>query len=189
MPETNSGSTVADRPPRLMMRSSGRLTLSAAITPPRTPIGTTSTNATAASFIELASASRTKGADRRTENVGRPHVALQEVEDPLAILHQQRPVDAELVSQGIDGALVGKRSQNGATDITRQHLAADENHHAEQEQRDQGQAKPLGEVACHQAATPPLEARTSVTGLRMRCRDKAASSQSARRRSRPFGSR
>ena len=62
MPETNSGSTVTDRPPRLMMRSSGRSRLSAAMTPPRMPIGTTSTKATAASFIELPSASMTKGA-------------------------------------------------------------------------------------------------------------------------------
>ena len=108
---------------------------------------------------ELTSASRMNGADRRAEDVGRPHVALDEVEDPLAILDQQRAIDAEFVAQGVDGALVGQRAEDGPADVARQHLPADEDEDTEQEQRDQGQAEPLGEVASHQAAASAFATR------------------------------
>jgi hypothetical protein len=43
------------------------------------------------------------------------------------------------VIERIDGALVGERAQYGASDIAGQHLAAQEHHDAEQEQRDKRQ--------------------------------------------------
>ena len=60
MPETNSGSTVDDKPKMVMMRSMGLPTWSAAQTPPKMLKGTTSTKATIASFSEFLIASTTK---------------------------------------------------------------------------------------------------------------------------------
>src|SRR6185312_11538478 len=56
MPDTNSGTVVAESPATEMTRSAPRPTLSAAMTPPAMPSGTTITNASAASLIELNSA-------------------------------------------------------------------------------------------------------------------------------------
>ena len=56
MPETNSGTMLADMPTIVMVRSIQPRTFSAATTPPRMPSGTTTTNATAASFNEFKSA-------------------------------------------------------------------------------------------------------------------------------------
>ena len=62
MPETNSGTTVAERPTMLMMRSTGRPTWRAAKTPPRIPSGTTMAKATSPSRAEFASAVPMSGA-------------------------------------------------------------------------------------------------------------------------------
>ena len=56
--------------------------------------------------------------------------------DPVAILHEQRPVGAHLVIEHIDGALVGEWAEHGAADIARQHLRAGEHHDAQQPERD-----------------------------------------------------
>src|SRR5690348_17018367 len=56
MPDTNSGTVVADRPATEMTRSGARPTFSAAMTPPAMPSGTTTMNASAPSLIELNSA-------------------------------------------------------------------------------------------------------------------------------------
>ena len=61
IPDTNSGTTVPDRPTTVIVRSIGRPTCRAEITPPTMLSGTTRANATAASFIELSSASWTNG--------------------------------------------------------------------------------------------------------------------------------
>ena len=56
MPDTNSGTVVADSPATEMIRSGARPAFSAAMTPPAMPSGTTITNASAASLSELTSA-------------------------------------------------------------------------------------------------------------------------------------
>src|SRR6266516_2700798 len=79
MLQTNSGTTVADRPPTVTSRSSGRPSASPATTPPRTPSGTTSTNATSASFSELSSAgpsSDDTGTRNESDSPSRPRAAL-----------------------------------------------------------------------------------------------------------------
>ena len=62
IPDTNSGTTVAERPMSTMARSMTRPRFSAATMPPRIPSGTTSTKATPPSFREFTSAALTKGA-------------------------------------------------------------------------------------------------------------------------------
>ncbi len=53
IPETNSGMTVADSPPTVIIRSVSLPLRSAAMIPPNTPSGTTITKATTASLAEF----------------------------------------------------------------------------------------------------------------------------------------
>ena len=62
MDETNSGTTVADNPAMLIVRSIQRPSCSAAYTPPAMPSGTTTINASAPSFAEFNNASPMNGA-------------------------------------------------------------------------------------------------------------------------------
>ena len=65
------------------------------------------------------------------------HVAAQEVADPLDVLREQRPVDAELMIERGDRARIGERAENRAADVAGQQLAAREHDHRQQPQRDQ----------------------------------------------------
>jgi hypothetical protein len=64
---------------------------------------------------------------------------MDKVPNPAAVLDKQWAIDAERAIERIDGVLVRKRTQYGAPDIPWQDLAANEHHHAKQEQRDHRQ--------------------------------------------------
>jgi hypothetical protein len=70
-------------------------------------------------------------------------VTLEEAGDPVPVLGQERAVGAELVVEVLDRALVCERPQDAACDVPRQHLGADEDEHAQKEQRDEGEAHAL----------------------------------------------
>ena len=61
IPDTNSGTVVADRPTTEMTRSGARPKFSAATTPPKMPSGTTITKASAPSLSEFTRALTTNG--------------------------------------------------------------------------------------------------------------------------------
>ena len=53
------------------------------------------------------------------------------------VLHESRPVGAELVIQHRDGPLVGQRSEHGAADVAGQQLPSGEHQNAQDEERHQ----------------------------------------------------
>ena len=107
--------------------------------------GTTRTKASAASLSEFD--------ERRPEQVGDGNAVLQrlaqvapdEAADPVPVLHDQRPVDAQLLVQLIDLLLRRERAEDVASDVTGKELRGGEDHDAQQEERDQGEAEPLEE--------------------------------------------
>jgi hypothetical protein len=100
------------------------------------PRGTINRNARAASLSERA---QDQGPNGDMEGIGAAHVADQEMPDPIQVLGDHRPIDANLMIEGSHRAGVGQGAEHRATDIAGQHLAAEEHHQAEDRQRDQGQ--------------------------------------------------
>jgi len=75
--------------------------------------------------------------DRDPEREGHAHIAGHEMADPVPVLDEERPVDAELMVQVRHRPGIGERPEDRAAHITRQELAAGKHDHAEQPERDQ----------------------------------------------------
>jgi hypothetical protein len=61
----------------------------------------------------------------------------------------ERLVDAELMVELLDGALVGQRPEDRPAGIAREHLPGEEHDQAQDPERDQGEAQALGDVGEH----------------------------------------
>ena len=138
--ETNSGTTVADNPAMLIVRSSQRPACMADHTPPAMPSGTTTMNASRAELRRMRQRVGDERRDRLAIRIRQAHVAAHEMRDPLDVLRHERPVRAELMIERGDRARIGERPEHRAADIAGQQLAAREHDHRQQPQRDQRQA-------------------------------------------------
>ena len=125
----------------MIRRSVSLSRFSAATTPPRIASGTTMMKASAASLSELTSASPTRSLDRDAVGERLAQVALEEARDPVPVLREQGLVGAELRVEGVDRRLVGERAEDPAGDVAGQDLRADEDDHAQQEERDDREAR------------------------------------------------
>ncbi len=83
------------------------------------------------------------GATGARKDEGHAHVAGDEMADPVPVLDQQRPVDAQLVIEDGHRAGIGQRTQDRAPHIARQQLAAEEHHDRQDAEGDQRQQHPL----------------------------------------------
>ncbi len=58
-------------------------------------------------------------------------------------------VGAELLVEVVHGSLVGEGAENAAGDVSGKNVRAEEDEHAEQEERDRRQAEPLEQEPSH----------------------------------------
>jgi hypothetical protein len=72
-------------------------------------------------------------------------VSLEQARDPVPVLSQEGPVGAELSVEGLHRLLIRERSEDPAADISRQHLGAEEDDDAQEEERDECEAESLEE--------------------------------------------
>src|SRR6266700_3194552 len=91
--------------------------------------------------------------DRRLVLVRRAHVAVQQPAEPAQVLDHQRTVHAELVVKIPYRARCGQRAEYGARRVTWQNLAGEEDHEAEDPERDDGKTDSPEQVPRH--ATSP----------------------------------
>ena len=141
MPDTNSGTLDRESPVTEMTRSAVRPSRSAAITPPTMPSGTTMTNASTASLIELISAARTNGPTALRYVYEVPKFPCNSPPSQLQVPGQQRLVHAELVVEGLHRAIGGERPEDGAAGITGEDLTREEYDQAEEKQRQDHKAE------------------------------------------------
>ena len=121
---TNSGITVMDNPPTEIARSRSRPWCRAATTPPRMPSGTTSTNASSASFTEFASAVHSMLATgrRNAYDVPRSPWATPPIQSPYwATIGRSVPSSSIELR---DRTLVGERAEDPAPHVPGQHVRA-----------------------------------------------------------------
>ena len=69
-----------------------------------------------------------------------PKFAVQQAAEPAQVPGEQRPVDPELVVQGLHGALGRERAEGRPAGIAGEDLAGEEYDQAEEEQREDHQA-------------------------------------------------
>ncbi len=145
--QTNSGIAVADRPPTEIRRSRKLPSFIAATTPPTIASGTTMMKASSASLPEATIASTMMSDTGRFWRGRLAEIAGHEARDPVPVLRDQRLVGAQLLAQRVDRGLVGERAQDAPRDVARQHLGGQEDHDAQQQQRDQAESDALGQEA------------------------------------------
>ncbi len=72
-------------------------------------------------------------------DVGEAHVTVQKMPYPPEPLHQERPVDAQLVIEQFHRTRVGFGPKNRQSNAAGKNLAAEEHHHAQDKERDQSE--------------------------------------------------
>ncbi len=76
-------------------------------------------------------------------------VSVEKPREPVPVLREDRAVGAELVVQVLDRGLVGEGAEDAPGDVAREHLGADEDEHAQEKKRDEGEAESFEQEPSH----------------------------------------
>ena len=145
--DTNSGMAVSESPPTVMIRSTGRPLRNAASDAAEDPRRDDEEKRDRRELERVDERRLEQAPDRHLVLQGVAHVAPDEAGDPVEVLRQDRPVDAELVIQDVDRLLVGERPEHGTTDVARKQVRDREHGDAQEEERDDAQCEPPEEEA------------------------------------------
>ena len=99
---------------------------------------------------------------RRLLRQRRSEVALEQIARPVHVLDEHRLVGPELLVQRVDGLLGGERPENGSADVAGKDRGDCEDHHGQQEQRDDRRPEPLEKEAGHASPDRATRRRRTV---------------------------